>query len=163
MSYFNIGLVRGYSSPAFPNIIQIRPELLPSKEISSWAGSIPPFGAVFGSLIAGPLLHYTGRKLTVLSSSPILAASWLLIAFATSWKFIFAGRFLSGLCAGLCLPSAQIYVSIIIRLFAKIILYLHEFIRSPNAQTRRFVVLLGRFRQWPCLLEFFSHILWAPM
>lgn len=111
LSYFNIGLIRGYSSPAFPNIKQVRPELLPSKEISSWAGSIAPFGALFGSLIAGPLLHYIGRKFTVLSSSPILAAAWLLIAFATSWKFIFAGRLMAGFCAGLCLPSAQIYVS----------------------------------------------------
>lgn len=111
LAYLNIGLIRSYSSPAFPDINNLRPDLLPTKEISSWAGSIAPFGAFLGSLVAGPLMHYTGRKVTILIASPILVAAWLLIALSTNWMFIMVGRILSGLCAGLCLPSAQIYVS----------------------------------------------------
>lgn len=37
MSFFYIGLVRGYSAPAVPSINQTYPELLPTKTIASWA------------------------------------------------------------------------------------------------------------------------------
>lgn len=37
MSFFYIGLVRGYSAPAVPSIRENDPELLPTKNIASWA------------------------------------------------------------------------------------------------------------------------------
>lgn len=74
-------------------------------------GSIAPLGAVFGSLSAGPLLHFYGRKFTLLLASPLWTLGWISIATAVDWKLIIAGRILSGFCVGLCLPSAQIYVS----------------------------------------------------
>lgn len=37
MSFFYIGLVRGYSAPAVPSIEENDPELLPTKNIASWA------------------------------------------------------------------------------------------------------------------------------
>lgn len=38
MSYFNIGLIRGFSSTGFPTMNATRPDLLPDKAIWSWAG-----------------------------------------------------------------------------------------------------------------------------
>lgn len=73
-------------------------------------GSIPPLGAFFGSIIAGPLMHYIGRKYTVLLTSPIWTVSWAVIANANNWETLVLGRFVSGIGAGLTLPSAQIYV-----------------------------------------------------
>lgn len=90
---------------------ELNPELLPSTEIESWIGSIPPFGGLFGSIIAWPLMHHIGRKRTVLLTSPIWTLAWLVIACAGSWWQLVLGRFLSGIGAGLSLPSVQIYVS----------------------------------------------------
>lgn len=139
MSFFCIGLVRGYSSPAVPSIMEHNPDLLPTKHIASWAsmwatrciktcnihhlmhlnndnefatGSIAPLGAMFGSMTAFPLLHFYGRKNTLLLASPLWTVAWISIATAADWRIVILGRILSGYCVGLCLPSAQIYVSI---------------------------------------------------
>uniref|UniRef100_A0A182WEI2 Major facilitator superfamily (MFS) profile domain-containing protein n=1 Tax=Anopheles minimus TaxID=112268 RepID=A0A182WEI2_9DIPT len=111
LSYYCIGLVRGYSAPAVPSMHATAPDLLPSKNIASWVSSIPPFGAFFGSLVAFPLMHRIGRKYTVLIASPLWVASWILIATADDWRVLFVARMLSGFGAGLSLPAAQVYVS----------------------------------------------------
>lgn len=111
LSYFCIGLLRGFSAPGLPSMRALNPELLPSADIESWAGSIPPLGAFFGSLVAGPLMHYIGRKRSVLCTSPLWVCAWVLIATTRSWQQLVFGRFLSGIGAGITLPSAQIYVS----------------------------------------------------
>lgn len=112
MSFFYIGLVRGYSAPAIPSIMENDPELLPTNNIASWASSVPPSGAFFGSILAAPLLHFFGRKYTILAASPLGTLAWVLIATSKRYEMFIAARFLSGFCVGLCLPSAQVYVSI---------------------------------------------------
>lgn len=163
MSFFYIGLVRGYSAPAVPSIMENNPEIFPTKNIASWAsksehtfsrikiiiltitlvmnpwigitwcdfkqitnynfclhfarffvqlkGSIPPCGAFFGSIVAAACLHYIGRKYTIVIASPLATIGWILTATATRYEVIIASRFLNGFCVGLCLPSAQVYVS----------------------------------------------------
>lgn len=111
VGYFYIGLVRGFSSPGIPSIRELNPELLPNKDIASWISAIPPFGAFFGSLLAAPLNHKFGRRKTLLFAAPIGIVAWLIIALSKEWTVIFAGRLLSGFCAGMNLPSTQIYVS----------------------------------------------------
>lgn len=112
LSYFNIGLVRGYSATAFPSMRALQPGiLLPDARIASWAGSIAPSGAFFGALLAGPLLHFVGRRRTLCIASPVGAGAWLLVGCSPQWPYLLAGRWLCGFCVGLCLPSAQIYVS----------------------------------------------------
>uniref|UniRef100_A0A182PC87 Major facilitator superfamily (MFS) profile domain-containing protein n=1 Tax=Anopheles epiroticus TaxID=199890 RepID=A0A182PC87_9DIPT len=111
LSYYCIGLVRGYSAPAVPSMHATVPDLLPTKNIASWVSSIPPFGAFFGSLVAFPLMHRIGRKYTVLIASPLWVTSWILIATAHDWRVLFVSRMLSGFGAGLSLPAAQVYVS----------------------------------------------------
>lgn len=66
-----------------------------------------------GSLVAGILLHYIGRKYTIMIASPLATIGWILIATADNYKIIIIGRFITGFCVGLCLPSAQVYVQII--------------------------------------------------
>ncbi len=61
--------------------------------------------------MAGPLMHFIGRKYTILTAAPIWAISWIMIANATNWQYLIAARMLSGFCVGLSLPSAQIYAS----------------------------------------------------
>lgn len=73
-------------------------------------GSIPPCGACFGSILAAFSLRRIGRKYTIVMASPIATIGWILIATATRYETIIGGRFLTGFCAGLCLPAAQVYV-----------------------------------------------------
>lgn len=122
MSFFYIGLVRGYSAPAVPSIMENDPELLPTKNIASWASSVPPCGAFFGSVLAGPLLYFFGRKYTILVASPLGTLAWILIATSKRYEVFIAARFLCGFCVGLCLPSAQVYVCIMY----KIITIIHQ-------------------------------------
>jgi facilitated trehalose transporter len=56
-------------------------------------------------------MHKIGRKYTVTLTSPLWAISWASIALSQRWEVVMAGRLLSGFCAGLTIPSAQIYVS----------------------------------------------------
>ncbi|XP_077287203.1 facilitated trehalose transporter Tret1-like [Arctopsyche grandis] len=111
LAYLSIGLVRGYSSSALPSMDDTNPELLPSVEAHSWAGSIPPVGALFGSLVSGPLMQRAGRRMTILVSAPAWTAAWTCIAFAESLPILLIGRALSGFCVGLVLPATQVYVS----------------------------------------------------
>ncbi|XP_055320158.1 facilitated trehalose transporter Tret1-like [Sitodiplosis mosellana] len=110
MSFFYIGLVRGYSAPAVPSIMENDPELLPTKNIASWASSVPPSGAIFGSILAALSLNYLGRRYTIIAASPLATIGWILIATATRYEVVIAARFLNGFCVGLCLPSAQVYI-----------------------------------------------------
>lgn len=111
LGFFCIGMVRGYSAPAMPSILEHVPDLLPTKNIVSWASSIPPFGAFLGSLVAAPLMHSTGRRKTLLLASPLFAIAWILVATSRVWHQMVAARWLMGFCAGLTLPAAQIYVA----------------------------------------------------
>lgn len=73
-------------------------------------GSVPPLGALFGSILAAASLHFLGRKYTIVIASPLATLGWILIATATRYEVIIASRFLNGFSVGLCLPSAQVYV-----------------------------------------------------
>jgi len=75
------------------------------------SGAVPPLGAAAGSLAAGPLLQKFGRRRSLMLSAPLFVASWIIISVASSTAVLVAARVLSGFCAGLVTPSAQLYVS----------------------------------------------------
>ena len=91
ISYFCNGLVRGYSSPAIPSMKEKSNYLLPDENIASWVTSIPPTGALCGSLVAFPLLHFLGRR--------------------TTGMFIFYSSFLSSLLTSFTFSFSYVYIS----------------------------------------------------
>ncbi|XP_026481106.1 facilitated trehalose transporter Tret1-2 homolog [Ctenocephalides felis] len=111
MAFLGIGLVRGYSASALPSLRDLSPHLIPDNEALSWAGSVPPLGALIGSLLSAPLMQKLGLRRTLMISSPLWVGSWVLIALATAPWMLIVGRFLTGLMVGVVLPCAQIYVS----------------------------------------------------
>ncbi|KAK3919420.1 Facilitated trehalose transporter Tret1 [Frankliniella fusca] len=111
LGYMTIGLVRGWSSPGLPSMLDLDPELVPNDEIVSWVSAVPPLGAMIGSLAVAPALQHLGRKRSLLLAAPVFVAGWLLIAFATSSAMLICARVLCGFCAGLVIPCAQVYVS----------------------------------------------------
>lgn len=74
-------------------------------------------------------LHYLGRKRTIILASPLATLGWIFIATATRYEVVIASRFLNGFCVGLCLPSAQVYVSFLqfSFLIIQMIIYFHWF------------------------------------
>lgn len=107
------GQVRDFFSTIFLNIFVEKcvSSFRFSIDFMLFKGSVPPSGAFFGSILAAASLHYLGRKYTIIIASPLATIGWILIATATRYEVVIAARFLNGFCVGLCLPSAQVYVS----------------------------------------------------
>jgi facilitated trehalose transporter len=64
-----------------------------------------------GSLCAGPLMQWVGRRRTVMLSSPLWVLGWCLIALAQTYEMMLFARILTGFCVGLVTPSVAVYVS----------------------------------------------------
>ncbi|XP_049764698.1 facilitated trehalose transporter Tret1-2 homolog [Schistocerca cancellata] len=111
LGYLTVGLVRGFSSPGVPSMQQTTPWLVPDDDAVSWVSSVPPLGAFVGSLASGPLLQRLGRKRTLMVSAPLFVAFWVLLAFSQNYAMLFSARILTGFCAGISIPSAQVYVN----------------------------------------------------
>nr|CAD7412453.1 unnamed protein product [Timema poppensis] len=108
LGYLTIGLVRGFSSPGVPSMQELSPHLVPDDDAVSWVrraspvcivveservklgwpGASPPLGAFLGSLVAGPMLQYIGRKKTLMMSSPMFILGWAAIALAKSYPVL---------------------------------------------------------------------------
>ncbi|PNF21989.1 Facilitated trehalose transporter Tret1-2-like protein [Cryptotermes secundus] len=111
LGYMTTGLVRGFSSPGIPSMQQKAPHLVPNESAVSWLSSVPPSGAFVGSLCAGPLMQWVGRRRTLMLSSPLWVLGWCLIALAQTYEMILLARILTGFCVGLVTPSVAVYVS----------------------------------------------------
>lgn len=104
----NVGIACTYSSTATESM---KSSLLhPSDNDISWIGSTLPLGAVFGGIMAGYLSDKIGRKGVMMYLSILLLMGWLLIAYATSLQFIYAGRFINGICVGLICVVTPMYI-----------------------------------------------------
>ncbi|XP_048001746.1 facilitated trehalose transporter Tret1-like [Leguminivora glycinivorella] len=75
----------------------------------SWIGSILNLGAILGPFIAGPLAAYFGRKWTLILSSTPLFIGYILIVAATAVEFLYAGRFMWGVGAGMLFTVSPMY------------------------------------------------------
>lgn len=120
-SFLCIGLLRAYTSPAISSM-KDDPYLFNStteaeqKDIISWVASSPPVASFIGTMIAGPMLQFLGRRGTLIALTVPYIIGWLTIGFAgTSIALIIIGRLLTGLAAGLCTAGAQLYVSECVR------------------------------------------------
>ena len=76
--------------------------------------SLPPLGAIIGSVLSSFLLNSLGRKSTIIIAAVFLSNSFLIIGLAEhfmSVRMIQWGRAISGLGVGLGIPSTTIYVA----------------------------------------------------
>lgn len=124
LSFLCTGLLRAYTSPA---LLSIQNEFPPSLSISegsffsskkhfvSWVASTAPFSSFLGTLLSGPLLHFGGRRLTLLLLSLLATAGWILVGNAWSIAALLLGRSLTGLASGLATATAPLYISEVFR------------------------------------------------
>ncbi|XP_048480687.1 facilitated trehalose transporter Tret1 isoform X2 [Plutella xylostella] len=111
LAFLIIGLVRGHSASALPSLEALDPALVTNTQMKSWIGAIPPLGAFLGSLCSGVIMQRAGRKRTLQFTAPLWGAAWLVLGFAPSFPLVLVGRLASGICVGLALAPAQVYVS----------------------------------------------------
>lgn len=73
--------------------------------------SLALLGAFFGSLLAGPLSDWSGRKLIIIFSDLLFVAGSLIMAFADSIIMLMVGRFVVGLGVGIASMIVPVYLS----------------------------------------------------
>uniref|UniRef100_A0A2L2YMT9 Facilitated trehalose transporter Tret1 n=1 Tax=Parasteatoda tepidariorum TaxID=114398 RepID=A0A2L2YMT9_PARTP len=76
----------------------------------TWIASLPSITATFGNFFSGYLSLKLGRKAVLMYVSFPFLLSWLMIAYAPSLSWIYAGRLLSGFCSGLCSVAIPAYI-----------------------------------------------------
>lgn len=109
LSFMILGMVRAWSSPGMPSLINSKAIPLTESDVS-WISSIPPLASLFGSLLAGPCLTYLGRRRTLMLISIPYSLGFLLIGFASHVSMLYIGRILDGCMIGFTAPSAQIFI-----------------------------------------------------
>ncbi|RWS28253.1 hypothetical protein B4U80_05842 [Leptotrombidium deliense] len=70
-----------------------------------------PLGASVGALIAAVTVEKCGRKFTLILSSLPCVIGWLMITYAVGVYVLLIGRLFTGLCVGMVLLSAPVYIA----------------------------------------------------
>ncbi|XP_034238101.1 facilitated trehalose transporter Tret1-2 homolog [Thrips palmi] len=98
--HFGLGLVLAYSAVLLPQLEAPDSDIKISREQASLVASIVALSVPIGSLVTGPIMEALGRIRTVqLASVPYIVGS-VLIATATGFPMLLAGRFLTGIASG---------------------------------------------------------------
>ncbi|KAH8321732.1 hypothetical protein KR074_010983 [Drosophila pseudoananassae] len=66
----------------------------------SWVGSMLGMGSVTGNILVGTLLSRLGSKRCLLFIAIPHSCLWILVYFAQSVEYLYAGRLLAGICGG---------------------------------------------------------------
>lgn len=75
------------------------------------AGSLPNIGAIFGSLISGPMMVSIGQRKTLLMAMPVSALGWIALHFSTAIWQLQVIRFIHGIIIGIYLVSTMNYAT----------------------------------------------------
>ncbi|XP_072389416.1 facilitated trehalose transporter Tret1-like [Diabrotica undecimpunctata] len=111
-SIMSSGINLGWTSPYLPKLMANDTESItpPTNEEGSWCAVAPLLGSPFGALAAMYVSDILGRKVTVLIMAPIVAASFILIAFSTTIWEISIYRFIIGATEGASYTALPMYI-----------------------------------------------------
>ncbi|KZC05843.1 Facilitated trehalose transporter Tret1, partial [Dufourea novaeangliae] len=107
----NTGMAFGFSAIALPQL-QEPNSTIPIVEGSSeesWIASMSSIGTPIGCLMSGYMMDVLGRKRSLIITEIPALLGWILIAFATDIRMIYAGRFFVGLGSGMVGAPARVY------------------------------------------------------
>ncbi|XP_054011860.1 facilitated trehalose transporter Tret1-like isoform X1 [Hylaeus anthracinus] len=107
----NTGMAFGFSAIALPQL-QEPNSTIPIAEGSpeeSWIASMSSIGTPIGCLLSGYMMDVLGRKRSLIITEIPALLGWILIAFATDIRMIYAGRFFVGLGSGMVGAPARVY------------------------------------------------------
>lgn len=107
----NTGMTFGFSAIALPQLQEPNstiPIVADSAE-ESWIASMSSIGTPIGCLMSGYMMDVLGRKRSLIITEIPALLGWILIAFATDIRMIYAGRFFVGLGSGMVGAPARVY------------------------------------------------------
>eukprot|EP00091_Calanus_sinicus_P005441 TRINITY_DN15881_c0_g1_i1.p2 TRINITY_DN15881_c0_g1~~TRINITY_DN15881_c0_g1_i1.p2 ORF type:complete len:114 (+),score=26.31 TRINITY_DN15881_c0_g1_i1:226-567(+) len=99
-----MGTSIGWSSPAGPLLAKTEQEdgFNLTDDENSWVGCLMPAGALLGGQVGGLLMTKLGRNGAMMTGAAMFAISYLLLVVAPNVWVIYAGRFCTGVCTGIC-------------------------------------------------------------
>ncbi|CAL4129233.1 unnamed protein product, partial [Meganyctiphanes norvegica] len=92
------------------NLTKNPAEQLVHTPVGTWRTHVYILGALIGGFFSGFLLNY-GRKNVLLVTMVPMSLSWLAIIFATRPWMVFLFHGVSGMCTGIIMVMAQVYVA----------------------------------------------------
>ncbi|KAG7210338.1 hypothetical protein KM043_011876 [Ampulex compressa] len=109
----NTGMVFGFSAIALPQLQEPNSTIHITEGSSeeSWIASMSSIGTPIGCLASGYMMDMLGRKRSLIITEIPALLGWILIAFATDIRMIYAGRFFVGLGSGMVGAPARVYTS----------------------------------------------------
>ena len=110
--FLSLGTCLGYPTKALPDLqsesnIDVK---LNENELSILA-AIPTLSGVIYCPIGGIISGWLGRKTTILSTAPLVACGWLIIALAQNKAMLFIGHFLMSTVMGLASTVTLPYIA----------------------------------------------------
>lgn len=99
-------VVIGGAKPFFEKYFE-----LTSKELSGWANSCALLGCLAGSLISGALSDRFGRKLLLIVSAVLFAASSILTGWAPTFLWFVVWRIVGGVAIGMASNLSPMYIA----------------------------------------------------
>nr|ACG44798.1 solute carrier family 2, facilitated glucose transporter member 8 [Zea mays] len=110
LSIICCGMHFGWPSPSLPELLDPNSTIPMTSEEGSWLAAMPCIGAPIGDIIAAYMADKIGRKYSMLITSPMYVASWLLVAFSPS-VFVFAlARIIAGAADGIAFTAFPMYL-----------------------------------------------------
>ncbi|XP_061724604.1 facilitated trehalose transporter Tret1-2 homolog [Cydia pomonella] len=107
---FISGLTSGYSAILLPQLKAENGTIPWDPTTQSWIAAMAALPMAPGCLIAGWMMEKFGRRTSQYIICAPLLLGWILIASATNLPLLLAGRFLTGICVGLCGPLSPVYI-----------------------------------------------------
>ncbi|KAJ8917272.1 hypothetical protein NQ315_002289 [Exocentrus adspersus] len=105
----SIGICQGYSAILIPQL-QVSPTMDVTTEETSWLASLGAITNPIGSILSGVLAEYLGRRRSIQISSLPFILGWILIGTAPDINWLYAGRLITGIAAGMS-TACYTYVS----------------------------------------------------
>lgn len=111
ISAFSIGNVIGWPSQISARLVEGEMGFPISQDELGWIGSFVAVGAACMALIIGIICDTIGRKLTKLLLAIPMISGWVLLAWATDVRMLYAGRILTGMSMGAYMVTNPLYIN----------------------------------------------------
>ncbi|XP_030754933.1 facilitated trehalose transporter Tret1-like [Sitophilus oryzae] len=100
----SIGMCQGYSAVWIPQLESLNEFGITSTQ-SSWLASLGAITNPIGSILSGVLAEWLGRKRSIQISSIPFIIGWVLIGLGRNIAWLYAGRLITGIAAGMSTAS----------------------------------------------------------
>lgn len=145
MSAFIVGTFIGWASPIKIKMDNGETPLTCSDSNWGWATASPSMGSVIGSIFAGTIADYFGRRWALLLTAPLYLFAWALVYFAENCYLIIISRIIVGIALAIMFPvSPPLFFYLVIRLHHLIYYQIPLTSRSQGSQIDLEKVMRGR-------------------